>query len=328
MDHYVRINASFLRSAVWQQTAHVRLVWLALLLLADESGRVVASVPGLAHEARVTLDECEDALQVFASPDAHARNRAHDGRLLEECEGGWQLLDFDQHAPHARRTPAQSAAAARQRGYVRRREQAIQRELSGQPAAPGEASFTPPADFQPGARTLAKARTLGVDPAAAVAAFVATRFDTPKVVWSGAFSSFLDAFARDHASAVAPDASRASASALRASRHVISDAQAVAVPGPLSVHVPADWTPKGDHAVRAQEMGIDFAGEVERFRLFEFAKPIADWDRRFHRWLIDARKRRETDRARERDRSIAGGGPIRARLQPDHGVTGFERLEG
>lgn len=326
MDYYVRISASLLHATVWQQPKHVRLVWVTMLLAADEQGCVESSLSGLASLAGVTVDECFEALQVFASPDAHSRTREHEGRRVEAFEGGWRILNHSKY--RQRQTAKQQASAARQREYARRREEAIQRELSGGgPGAAGEASFYPPADYTPGARQVSRAAALGLNIGEVVARFIVTRSPTPRVNWSHAFRAFLTNYAQEHATAQPP--------AIRVDR-VSADidltrtnAEGDQVLGPRRVIVPDDWAPTEAHEARAQELGLDFSRELEAFRLYEFGKPVADWNRRFARWLVEARNRRETERARERQRAISGGGgPVRARLQPDHGVTGFERLEG
>jgi len=65
-----------------------------MLAMADRKGRVHGSIPGLANRARVTLEECEHALSRFMSPDKYSRTHDHDGRRIEEIDGGWRLLNY------------------------------------------------------------------------------------------------------------------------------------------------------------------------------------------------------------------------------------------
>ena len=59
---FVKLHGTILDSSVWSEPSHIRLVWLTLLILCDTEGYVGAAVPGIAHAARVTLQEAEDAL--------------------------------------------------------------------------------------------------------------------------------------------------------------------------------------------------------------------------------------------------------------------------
>lgn len=68
-----------------------------MLSLADKSGEVGASVPGLARVANVSLAECEQALQCFLSPDAYSRTKDNEGRRIAVIDGGWRLLNHGKY---------------------------------------------------------------------------------------------------------------------------------------------------------------------------------------------------------------------------------------
>lgn len=68
-----------------------------MLAMADRKGRVWAAIPGLANTARVTIEECEQALERFMSPDKYSRTPDNDGRRIEPIEGGWQLLNYSKY---------------------------------------------------------------------------------------------------------------------------------------------------------------------------------------------------------------------------------------
>lgn len=82
---------------VWSQPHHVRIVWVTLRSMVKRSGIAFATLPSLAHRARVTLPEAEDAIRVLCAPDADGQHLKHEGRQLMEVEGGWLLLDHDLH---------------------------------------------------------------------------------------------------------------------------------------------------------------------------------------------------------------------------------------
>jgi hypothetical protein len=87
-----------------------------MIAMADRHGRVYASVPGLAHRARVTVDECKEALRTFEEPDEDSRTKEFEGRRILAFEGGWELLN------HAKYRAIQNDEAIREskRAYMQR----------------------------------------------------------------------------------------------------------------------------------------------------------------------------------------------------------------
>jgi hypothetical protein len=94
---YTKLFGSILTSSVWQEPAHVRLVWITFLALCNKDGLIEAAVPGIAHVARVSLPEAEEAIKVLESPDEYSRNHEHDGRRIIKVDGGWKVLNFDNY---------------------------------------------------------------------------------------------------------------------------------------------------------------------------------------------------------------------------------------
>lgn len=76
---------------------HVKVTWITMLALSDRDGLVMASVPGLAHAARVSLHDCEEAIDRLSSPDPYSRTKAHGGRRIEAIDGGWLLLNHKKY---------------------------------------------------------------------------------------------------------------------------------------------------------------------------------------------------------------------------------------
>jgi len=94
METFTKLFSSIIHSTVWREPNHVRLVWVTMLALADRDGYVGASVPGLADAARVTLEECVDALDRFQKPDTWSRSQEHEGRRIEVVDRGFNLLNY------------------------------------------------------------------------------------------------------------------------------------------------------------------------------------------------------------------------------------------
>jgi len=94
MTGFTKLFTGIVFSTVWQEPLHTRVVWVTMLALADRMGRVLVSQPGLAKASGVTMEQCTEALDCFLAPDPWSRTKAHDGRRIEEIDGGWLLLNY------------------------------------------------------------------------------------------------------------------------------------------------------------------------------------------------------------------------------------------
>lgn len=101
------LDSKLLDSNIWTLPPGERLVWITLLLMADESGTVLASVAELARVARVDVTTLKRALERFAAPDPYNLAEGHGGRRIEEIDGGWLVLE---RAAGAERLRAMNAA--------------------------------------------------------------------------------------------------------------------------------------------------------------------------------------------------------------------------
>lgn len=94
---FTKLFSSILDSTIWREPPPVKIVWVTMLAMCDRNGEIHASLPGLADRARVTLDECQDALRRFMAPDKYSRTKAFEGRRVEEIDGGWRLLNHEKY---------------------------------------------------------------------------------------------------------------------------------------------------------------------------------------------------------------------------------------
>ena len=90
---FTKLFSSILDSTIWQEPQSTRLVWITMLAMVDRHGEVQSSIPGLASRAKVTIDECEAALECFKAPDKYSRTKEFKGRRIAEIDGGWELLN-------------------------------------------------------------------------------------------------------------------------------------------------------------------------------------------------------------------------------------------
>ena len=121
---YTKLFASIVHSTIWRAPDHVRLTWITMLAMADRQGVIEASVPGLADAARVTVEECVEALAHLAAPDEWSRTPDHEGRRIESVEGGWRILNHGLYRDRMAADVVRQQVAARVARYRERQRNA------------------------------------------------------------------------------------------------------------------------------------------------------------------------------------------------------------
>ena len=95
---YNKLFTKILDSSIWLESIPTRIVWLTFIAVMDEAGYVqFASVANVAHRARVTLPEAEEAIHILENPDPNSSNPDHEGRRIERVPGGWMVLNAAVH---------------------------------------------------------------------------------------------------------------------------------------------------------------------------------------------------------------------------------------
>lgn len=94
---FTKLDSGLTESTLWSEPDRTRLVWITMLARCDQFGRVLASIPGLAHIARVPIKDTEAALDAFLSPDPYSRTKEFGGRRIEAIDGGWRLLNHGKY---------------------------------------------------------------------------------------------------------------------------------------------------------------------------------------------------------------------------------------
>lgn len=96
MSGYALLWNKILRSSLWiKESKETRLVWIAMMALKDNHGKVYSSLVGLADLAKVSVDECREAIVALMKPDPDDTSGVEEGRRIREIEGGWQLINHD-----------------------------------------------------------------------------------------------------------------------------------------------------------------------------------------------------------------------------------------
>ena len=94
MAGFTKLFSNILTSTIWQADDKTRLLWITMLAAADATGKVDGAVPGLAHLARITTEDCVRALVELCAPDKFSRTSKAEGRRIEEVPGGWRILNY------------------------------------------------------------------------------------------------------------------------------------------------------------------------------------------------------------------------------------------
>ena len=127
MNHgYTKLFGTLISSSVWTLPDPVRITWITMLALADKDGIVQASIPGLAQISKVSLQDCQNAVDLFSQADQWSRNKDYDGRRIEAVDGGWKILSYGRYKGLLSTMGRREYWAARQREARRRK-----RELGG-----------------------------------------------------------------------------------------------------------------------------------------------------------------------------------------------------
>lgn len=127
MAGFTKLFASLVTSTIWQEALPTKVVWVTMLALADRNGEVGASVPGLAAMAGVSLEECQEAIAKFMSPDKFSRTETEEGKRVEKIDGGWRLLNYLKYREMGRGLDRQE--------YLRGKQRESRARRSGQPVS-------------------------------------------------------------------------------------------------------------------------------------------------------------------------------------------------
>lgn len=93
MEAWTKLYQRILASSVWRLPSDIRVVWITILALKDENGCVFGTVGWLADQARVEIEVCREAIEIFKAPDERSRTADNDGRKIAEIQGGWSVLN-------------------------------------------------------------------------------------------------------------------------------------------------------------------------------------------------------------------------------------------
>ena len=97
MAGYTKLHSSIVNSTIWDEDKDTRILWITMLAISDAEGAIEASVPGLAHQARLTVSECQKALAKLMEPDEYSKSKEYNGCRVIEKEGGWLVVNYGKY---------------------------------------------------------------------------------------------------------------------------------------------------------------------------------------------------------------------------------------
>lgn len=93
MGGYTKLFNKLLASSVWNEDLVTKVVWITVLAMKDQDNQVLGSVGGVAHQARVPIEECRKSLEKLMSPDSDDTSKVCEGRRLLPIQGGWFVVN-------------------------------------------------------------------------------------------------------------------------------------------------------------------------------------------------------------------------------------------
>lgn len=115
---YNKLFTKILDSSIWMESMPTRLVWLTFIAGMDEDSIVqFASTKNVAHRARVSFEEAEEAIRCLENPDKHSPDQEFEGRRIERIDGGWRIIKGQHYRGIATKEVARQKNAERQRNF-------------------------------------------------------------------------------------------------------------------------------------------------------------------------------------------------------------------
>lgn len=161
---FTKLFSSITESTIWCEPDRTRLVWICMLAMADQKGRVMASIPGLANRARVPIEDTETAIAAFLAPDKYSRTPDNEGRRIELIDGGWRLLN---HAKYRAIRDEESIKESKRNYINRRRAEERENQSNGVDIGRPNAEADTEADAPKVVTTATSAKPVGDPPPAA-----------------------------------------------------------------------------------------------------------------------------------------------------------------
>lgn len=131
MPNYTKLFNSIVTSTIWTEDDKTRIIWITMLAMSDKNGEVQASIPGLARLSGISIEDTEKAIKKLMEPDAYSRTPDHEGRRIQEIEGGWELLNHAKYREMASKADEKAKNAERQQRWRNRKKKEAVTDSNG-----------------------------------------------------------------------------------------------------------------------------------------------------------------------------------------------------
>ena len=111
---FTKLDEEILKSSVMAADPFTFKVWITLLAACREDGIARLSRIYISSITHISIDQVETSLQILMSPDPYSRTKEHDGRRIEETEGGFLVFNYGKYREQ---TYSGSKEAERKREY-------------------------------------------------------------------------------------------------------------------------------------------------------------------------------------------------------------------
>jgi uncharacterized phage protein (TIGR02220 family) len=68
-----------------------------MLALADQTGLVPATAPGISSASFISIEKTRAAISVLETPDPDSKSMDHEGRRIKRVEGGYLILNYEKY---------------------------------------------------------------------------------------------------------------------------------------------------------------------------------------------------------------------------------------
>lgn len=117
---FTKLFEDIVSSSIWNEDDKTRLVWITLLALKKGNHVAHASVGGLAHMARVSVQDCQKAIDKLTAPDPDSRTEDYEGRRIEKVPGGFLILNGELYRQKRDEDDRKAYMAEYMKGYRRK----------------------------------------------------------------------------------------------------------------------------------------------------------------------------------------------------------------
>ena len=97
MSGFTKLVPEIIQSSIWNEPSDIRIVWITMLAVKDETGYVQGDARTIARLANVPQDAAVTALELFQKPDPFSHTPNDDGRRIAPSAGGWIVLNHEKY---------------------------------------------------------------------------------------------------------------------------------------------------------------------------------------------------------------------------------------